>query len=183
LSGSHDRSVRLWEAASGRLLRRLTAENPGPVWAAAFSPDGRMVASGSGDRLVRVWDARTGAKLFDSSGVPGGHQDGVTALAFSPDGRRLLSAGGEPAEGEDHARDYALRLWALPRDLPSEGATLSVARELRAWLGPALPTVLLPPAGARAGPGTTVPVAPLAASADGQVLLSAGADHPVRVWD
>src|SRR5262249_29386941 len=118
-----------------------------------------------------------------SSGVPGGHQDGVTALAFSPDGRRLLSAGGEPAEGEGHARDYALRLWALPRDLPSEGATLSVARELRAWLGPALPTVLLPPAGARAGPGTTVPVAPLAASADGKVLLSAGADHQVRVWD
>ncbi|MBN2499010.1 MAG: PQQ-binding-like beta-propeller repeat protein [Deltaproteobacteria bacterium] len=60
----------------------------GGVGDAAFSPDGKRIATGAGDRRVRVWEAASGKLLLD---LPG-HRQGVDAVAFSADGRRLLSA-------------------------------------------------------------------------------------------
>src|SRR5947207_13195974 len=47
-SGSRDRTVKLWDAASGRLLRTLTGHHEG-VLAVSFSADGGTVYSGSRD--------------------------------------------------------------------------------------------------------------------------------------
>ena len=55
-SGSDDRSVRIWDAATGRQLRKLDGHG-GWVRSVAFSPDGTTIASGSDDRSVRIWDA------------------------------------------------------------------------------------------------------------------------------
>jgi WD40 repeat protein len=54
-SGSSDRTVRLWDPATGAVRRTLEGHSDA-VRAVAFSPDGRLVASGSGDRTVRLWD-------------------------------------------------------------------------------------------------------------------------------
>jgi WD40 repeat protein len=69
----------------------LLAHAPG-VYAVAFSPDGKLLASAYGDGTIRIWDLVTG-KLHGSvlragSGSPGG----VNAVAFSPDGSLLASA-------------------------------------------------------------------------------------------
>jgi WD40 repeat protein len=85
-SGSADRTVRVWEAASGQLLLTLNGHTD-VVNSVAFSPDGRRIASASYDRTVKVWDSATGQDLMTLKG----HTDIVAGVAYSPDGRRIAS--------------------------------------------------------------------------------------------
>jgi len=55
-SGSTDRTVKLWRASDGSLIRALDGHTE-DVNAVAFSPDGSMVASGSFDKTVKLWRA------------------------------------------------------------------------------------------------------------------------------
>ena len=59
-SASNDKTVRLWDAATGAARQILTGHSSG-VKSVAFSPDGNVVASASDDKTVRLWDAATGA--------------------------------------------------------------------------------------------------------------------------
>ncbi|MFZ1681760.1 MAG: hypothetical protein WAT70_12150, partial [Rhizobiaceae bacterium] len=56
LTGSWDNTARLWEAATGKELRRFEGHENW-VTAAAFSPDGRTVLTGSWDNTARLWEA------------------------------------------------------------------------------------------------------------------------------
>jgi WD40 repeat protein len=82
-SGSADNTVRLWDAGSGRELRRL-AGHTNYVRAVAFSPDGQDVASGSNDGSVRLWNVSTGEQKRTLEGL-----GGVLSLAFKPGGQML----------------------------------------------------------------------------------------------
>jgi eukaryotic-like serine/threonine-protein kinase len=86
-SGGWGEGIRIWDAASGRLLRTLNAR-PG-VMALAWSPDGTRIAEASASRFAQVWDAETGISRF----VVPGWQHEVWAIAWNPDGSRLAAAG------------------------------------------------------------------------------------------
>jgi WD40 repeat protein len=58
-SGSCDKTVRLWDSATGAARRTLEGHS-GYIFAVAFSPDGKLVASSSYDKTVRLWDSATG---------------------------------------------------------------------------------------------------------------------------
>ncbi|KAI9656423.1 MAG: hypothetical protein M1829_000414 [Trizodia sp. TS-e1964] len=109
VSGSQDKTVRLWDAATGAPLQTLEGHT-GSVYSVAFSPDGRQVVSGSNDKTVRLWDATTGAPLPTLEG----HSDSVRSVAFSPDGRleTLRVSGGWVVEGMSNI------LWLPPIYLP-----------------------------------------------------------------
>ncbi len=95
-SGSNDRTVRLWEVASGQVVRTLE----GHTWlvnSIAFSPDGRLLASGSHDKTVRLWEVASGQAVRTLEG----HTDWVISVAFSLDGRLLASG----------SADKTVRLW------------------------------------------------------------------------
>jgi RNA polymerase sigma factor (sigma-70 family) len=85
-------TIRLWEAATGKELRRLHVKGVANV---AVSPDGATVAgAGTTDGTVFLWDAATGKELRRFKGSRG--YAGDRALAFSPDGRTLAATGADP---------------------------------------------------------------------------------------
>lgn len=89
-SGSDDNSIKLWNVATGRLLRTLSAHS-NSVYSVAFSPDGKTLATGSTDKTIKLWDVASGRLL--KSFMPLGSD--ATPVAFSPDGKIL--AGGASA--------------------------------------------------------------------------------------
>jgi len=84
VSGSNDRTVRLWDAVTGAALQTLEGHTS-CISSVAFSPDGKQVVSGSYDRTVRLWDAATRVALQTLEG----HTNWVTSVAFSPSGKLL----------------------------------------------------------------------------------------------
>lgn len=87
LTGSFD-SMRLWDVASGAILRSFAHDKPHPgVLSVAFAPDGSRVLSGGADKTAKLWDTATGNLIFTLQG----HFGPVNSVAFSPDGTRALS--------------------------------------------------------------------------------------------
>src|SRR5207302_909314 len=94
LTASRDKTAKLWDAASGKLLASFAHEDE--VNDAAFSPDGARILTASKDKTAKLWDAASG-KLIASFD----HPDEVSHAAFSPDGARILTA----------SRDKTAKLW------------------------------------------------------------------------
>lgn len=94
-SAGMDGTIRLLDLATGQATT-LTGHTSG-IEAAAFSPDGRTLATGSTDATVRLWDLATG----QATTILTPHGGYVVSVAFSPDGRTLASA----------STDNTVRLW------------------------------------------------------------------------
>ena len=86
LTGSWDGSAKLWNAATGELIRTLRNPYDTSVWSVVFSPDGSTAITGSFNR-IRFWDLETGQEIRTFTGA----MQSVAALAISPDGARLAS--------------------------------------------------------------------------------------------
>ncbi len=62
-TGSYDRTVKVWDADTGKELRTLSSHRDA-VESVAWSPDGKRLATGSDDKAAKVWDAAVGRELF-----------------------------------------------------------------------------------------------------------------------
>jgi len=98
LSGSGDKTIRLWELSSSRSVRTLEGHS-GWVQSVTFSPDGNFAVSGSDDMTVRVWELASGRCVQTLEG----HTRGVNSVAINPEGRYAMSSSG----------DKTVRIWEL----------------------------------------------------------------------
>jgi hypothetical protein len=103
ISASLDNTIRQWEPASGREIRRLVGHGSA-VSAVAYSPDGKTLASASWDETIRLWETATGKEVRRFVG----HEFGLDILAWSPDGKKLASS-----------YDSSVLIWAI-HDHPDE---------------------------------------------------------------
>lgn len=88
-SATEDRTVKLWDVATGAELCTLEVETA--AYSVAFSPDGKLLAAGLGNGTVKLWDVtcRKEIRAFE------GHTGRVLSVAFSPDNKLLASGSGE----------------------------------------------------------------------------------------
>ncbi len=186
LSGGFDQTVRLWDVAEGRELRRLTGKLP-QVTAVAFSPCGRFVASGGLDGTLHIWNPES----VDPRHRCAGPADPVRAVAFSPKGDTLAVAHGRHYAGGDGVillwdattgkqimkleghtvRSHAVAFSPDGRVLATAGADCKV----RLW-DVATGCVI------RTFEGHRGAVTALVFSQDGRHLASGGMDTTVLIW-
>jgi mono/diheme cytochrome c family protein len=180
VSGSQDKTLRLWDVASGKELRRFEGHTDA-VTCVAFMPDSRLL-SGSRDHSVRLWDVETGTEVARFKG----HTEPVRCVACSSDGQWILSGG---ADGT--VRGWELKtgkeLAALPRQ---EGGVYCLAFSpdgKQAVTGGSNGRLCLwnvdKGEPVQRFQGHTREVYCVALSADGQQLLTGGNDRTVRLWD
>ncbi len=101
-SASGDRTVKLWDVASGNRLDTFSQPSKEQN-TVAFSPDGRLVVAGGVDNRVRVWDiSETGKEGTNPIRYARfAHEGPVLKVVFSPDGRLLASS----------SQDSRIKVW------------------------------------------------------------------------
>jgi WD40 repeat protein len=181
LTGSSDKTARLWDVATGKTVATLDGHTSG-VSLVAFSPDGARILTGSWDKTARLWDAATGKMLAPLEG----HTDTVTSVAFSRDGTRVLTG----------SYDKTARLWdsATGKMLitfeghkssvvavafsPDGARVLTGSDDNTARLWDAATGKMIAPLEGHTGAVTAVAFSP-----DGARVLTGSNDKTARLWD
>ncbi len=140
VTASHDKTARVWELATGKLLRVLRPPigegHEGKLYAVAISPDGRTVAVGGvtgvqvqpGQLCFYLFDRESGRLVRRIAGLP----NVVLHLVYSPNGRwlaasfgeggiRVYETGGYAQVGED--RDYGAESFGADFDVAGRVVT------------------------------------------------------------
>lgn len=96
LGRSTSNTAMIWDATGDRELPTLSGHTDA-IYAAAYSPNQRYVATASQDGTTRIWDANSGQSLSTLKG----HSRGVDGVAWSPDGRTVATA----------SQDGTVKIW------------------------------------------------------------------------
>jgi serine/threonine protein kinase len=181
VSGSEDKTIKVWNLNNGQLLRTL-AGHADAVRSLTLSSNGQILASGSGDKTIKLWNLQTGAQIRTFFG----HSGPVWSVAISPDGQTLVSGSEDStikiwnlATGELHRTlvGHSGRVFAVAISPDGQTfATAGVDKTIKVWdlpTGKLLRTLL----------GHSDAVRAVVFSPDGQKLASSSWDKTIKVWE
>jgi WD40 repeat protein/tRNA A-37 threonylcarbamoyl transferase component Bud32 len=181
VTGSWDKTIKVWNVATGQLLRTLMGHQEA-VWSVAVSGDGNTLASGSSDQEIKIWNLPSGQLLHTLIG----HSNWVAAVALSPNGDLIVSG----------SSDKTLKVWSWDRGelihtltghsygitcvaITPDGQTLvsgSGDKTLKIWslkTGECLSTFT----------GHRASVTCLSISPDGTTVVSGDVKGTIAIWD
>ena len=181
VSGSRDRSIRLWDIHT-RQLEVTLIETTDFFMPVAISPDGQTLASSSLHGSLRLWNPQNGKHIRTLTG----HKDWVSSIAFSPDGQTLASGG---AGGKIFL--WNTGTWQLIETLKQDTHFVEViafspdGKTLASGSRDPIIRLWNPQNGKLKGilTGHTDAVMSIAFSPDGQTLVSGGRDRSIRLWN
>lgn len=107
-SGNLDKTIRLWDVATGKQIGHPLTGHKNGVSSIAFSPNGKILASGSWDSTVILWDTSTGEPIGQPLVRHKGH---IYSVAFSPDGKTLASGGCQELDSSENCMSGEIILW------------------------------------------------------------------------
>jgi RNA polymerase sigma factor (sigma-70 family) len=176
----HPGRITLWELESSKEIGTHEGHLDA-VFALAFSPDGKRLASGGYDKTIRLWDLASQKAI----GEPLRLSTPIYELGFSRNGQTLISRG---AENHVHLWDVATGRERFPTEEPPwaiaaityalDGKMLAAASNNKIWLwAPAAGKIL------QTFEGHEGTVSAVKFSADGKFLISASYDGTLRFWD
>jgi WD40 repeat protein/serine/threonine protein kinase len=187
VTGSFDRTAKVWDAVSGRELLTLKGHGDG-ITSVAYSPDGQRVVTGGYDETAKVWEAATGRELLTLRG----HRAYVNSVAFSTDGQRIATGSGDETV---KVWDTASGLELLTLKMGGMGACVAFSPDGQriatgSWFGPT--TNRHSPA--KVWDATTGrelltlqedsgDIGSVTFSPDGQRIMTGGGDRTAKVWD
>ena len=88
-SGSKDKTIQIWDLATGKSLRTFAGDSS-TIWSVAFDSNGTRLATGTGFWRVMLWDLKTGQVIRSLD-----HTASVWSVALSPDGQLIASGSGD----------------------------------------------------------------------------------------
>jgi WD40 repeat protein len=170
----------LWRQCRGDQIATLGSHD-WIVTCAAFSPDGKLLATGSEDATVKIWEVASRALVTTLTGTTGA----VLSVEFTPDNRQLVTAG----QGGTYVWDCAA--WKITNAFNGEFATLARTSPLLATAEVSYFHWWQPPGSVRIWNYRTgektfelpEPRRVIALAPDGKTLACGGLDRGVELWD
>ncbi len=171
-TGSLDATAKLWDVETGQQFRSFAHSdhhtsvtfpsgytmpyNNGGIRCAAFSPDGKFLATGGlfQDRDIKLWDIALGKQRWSVT-----QEESAKSVAFSPDGTLVAAS----------FSDDVVRVLRV-----ENGKSIDLKSDKHAWIRR---NARKPPAHHTSARG------PIEFSRDGEYLISLGTDNAIRMWD
>lgn len=178
-SGSKDKTIQIWDLATGKSIRTFEGDSS-TIWSVAFDSNGTRLATGTGFWRVMLWDLKTGQSMSSLD-----HAASVWSVAISHDGQLIASGSGDKTTKIWDAVNGRL-IHNLPDHTdfvysvafsPDDKTLVSASKDNKITIVDVATGRLLKTIDGHADQVRSVAISP-----DGQTLVSGSYDESIKIW-
>jgi WD40 repeat protein/serine/threonine protein kinase len=179
-SGSKDKTIRIWDLATGKSLRTFPGDSS-TIWSVTFDSNGGRLATGTGFWRVMLWDLKTGQLIRTLD-----HAASVWSVAISRDGQLIASSSGDKTTKIWDATNGSL-IYNLPDHTdfvysvafsPNGKTLISGSKDKKITIVDVATGRLIKTLDGHADQVRSVAISP-----DGKTIVSGAYDETIKVWN